>query len=68
MLRHAGVSSARAARLRELADLGCAVAVERQDGHERCVVRLGERRVVGIGESADEAVADALAQWDGAPT
>jgi hypothetical protein len=61
-----GVSSDRAVRLRELADLGCAVTVERELGtdDEICVVSIGERRVLGRGKNADDAVADALAQWD----
>lgn len=66
MLRYVGVSSDRAVRLRELADLGCAVTVERELGTDDdiCVVSLGERRVLGRGTTADAAVADALAQWD----
>lgn len=66
MLRYVGVSSDRAVRLRELADLGCAVTVERELGTDDdiCVVTLGERRVLGRGKTPDDAVGDALAQWD----
>lgn len=69
MLRYVGVSSARAVRLRELADLGCATALERvAGGGNVCIIRLGDRRVIGRGPTADDAVADALAQWDRATT
>lgn len=65
MLRYAGVSSERAVRLRELADMGCAIALEREvdaDG-DLCVIRLGEREAVGRGATADDAVGAALARW-----
>jgi hypothetical protein len=65
MLRYVGVSSARAVRLRELADLGCAVAIERDVAGEGelCVIQLGERCFIGRGATADEAVGDALELW-----
>lgn len=66
MLRYVGVSSERAVRLREMAELGCAIALEREaraDGH-LCVIRLADRRVIGRGPTADAAVASALAMWD----
>lgn len=68
MLRYVGVSAERAARLRELADLGCSIHLERVEGPgdpHHCVLTLGERRSEGRGEGADEAVVAALADWDG---
>lgn len=66
MLRYVGVTSARAIRLRELAELGCAIALERELGSDGdlCVIRLGDRRVIGHGTDADSAVAAALTLWD----
>jgi hypothetical protein len=66
VLSFPGVSAERAVRLRELADVGCAVSVERplgEDG-ELCVIEGGGRRVSGRGATADEAAAEALALWE----
>lgn len=65
MLSFPGVAPDRAERLRALADMGCAVTVERplgEDG-EICVIEGRGRYVVGRGANADEAAAAALAEW-----
>lgn len=67
MLRFPGIAAERAERLRALADMGCAVTIERplgEDG-ELCIVAGRGRRVIGRGPDADAAAADALARWDG---
>lgn len=66
MLMFTGLTGERAARLRGLADGGCAVTLERPL-HERgmeCIIELRGRRVVGRGRTADEAAADALGRWE----
>lgn len=69
MLRFEGIDAERALRLRALVDLGCAVSVERPLGAdgEVCIIEHHGLRVVGRGSSADEAAADALAQWEDGP-
>ena len=66
MLSFPGVDADRARRLRELADMGCAVTIERPLGEtgEMCVIEDRGRRAVGRGADADAAAADALARWD----
>ena len=51
-------------KLRELADVGWAVLIERPLGEDAdlCVIEGRGRRVIGRGESADAAAADALAR------
>jgi hypothetical protein len=66
VLSFPGVAAERAARLRGLADVGCAVTIERplhEDG-EVCVIERHGRRITGRGATADEAAADALSLWD----
>lgn len=68
MLSFPGVSADRAERLRALADVGCAVTLEREAGDvERCIISARGRRVIGTGATADEAAADALSQWSAEP-
>jgi hypothetical protein len=66
VLSFPGVSAARAVRLRELADMGCGVSIERPlgEGGELCVIEGRGRQVSGRGATADEAAAEALARWD----
>lgn len=64
MLSFPGVGAERALALRELADLGIAVDLEREtDREERCIIDGRGRRVVGTGPTADAAAADALERW-----
>ena len=68
MLSFSGVSAERAVRLRELADVGCAVSIEREPGgEERCIIASRGRRVIGTGATADAAAADALERWGAGP-
>jgi hypothetical protein len=69
VLSFPGVSAERAARLRALVDVGCAVTIERPLGEEGevCVIERHGRRVTGPGPGADDAAADALARWDDGP-
>lgn len=64
MLSYTGVAAERAVQLRELADVGWAVSIERLLGEEAelCVIEGHGRRVIGRGASADAAAADALAR------
>lgn len=66
MLSYPGVAAERAVRLRELADVGWAVSIERplDESGELCVIEGHGRRVIGRGESADAAAADALARLE----
>ena len=68
MLSFERVAAGRAVRLRELADVGWAVSLERPlDGDgEVCIIEGRELRVVGRGRDADAAAADALARFDDA--
>lgn len=69
MLSFPGVSADRADRLRQLADVGCAVTLEREEGgEERCIIASRGRRVIGTGATADAAAADALEMWSADPT
>ncbi len=66
MLMFTGLTGDRGARLRRLADDGCAVTLERPL-HERgmeCIIERRGRRVVGHGRTADEAAAEAIARWE----
>ena len=66
MLSFEGVEAGRAVRLRELADVGWAVSIERplgEDG-EICIIEGRRGRIVGRGASADQAAEDALARFD----
>ncbi len=68
MLSFPGVRADRAERLRALADVGCAVTLERETGgEERCIVASDRRRVIGTGATPDDAAADALSQWGADP-
>lgn len=68
MLSFPGVRAERAERLRALADMGCAVTLERETGgEERCIVSSERRRVIGTGATPDAAAADALARWGADP-
>ena len=62
-----GVAAKRGVELRELADAGCAVTIERplHEGGKECIIERHGRRVTGRGATADEAAADALARWEG---
>jgi hypothetical protein len=66
VLSFPGVAAQRAARLRELADLGCAVTIERPlgEGGEVCIIERHGRRVTGRGATADESAIEALARWE----
>jgi hypothetical protein len=65
VLTHMGVNHERSRRLRTLADIGCAVTIERaNDTGEWCIVEHQGRRVIGVGATADAAAADALEQWE----
>lgn len=64
MLSFPGVSADRAVALRELAEVGCAVSIEREtESEERCIIDGRGRRAVGTGPTADAAAADALERW-----
>ncbi len=68
MLSFPGVRAERAERLRALADMGCAVTLERETGgEERCIIASERRREIGIGATPDDAAADALARWEADP-
>lgn len=68
MLSFPGVSADLAVRLRELADVGCAVTVQREtDGEESCIIASRGRQVVGTGATADAAATDALERWSADP-
>jgi hypothetical protein len=64
VLSYPGVAAERAVKLRELADVGWAVSIERPLGEDAdlCVIEGRGRRVIGRGESADAAAAEALAR------
>jgi len=66
VLSYPGVAAERAVKLRELADVGWAVTLERPLGEEveLCVIEGRGRRVIGRGASADDAAADALARLE----
>lgn len=66
MLSYPGVAAERAVKLRELADVGWAVTIERPLGEagEICVIEGHGRRITGRGASADAAAADALARLE----
>ncbi len=63
MLSYTGVEAGRAARLRELIDVGWAVSIERalEEDLSLCVIEGHGRRIIGRGADADAAAADALA-------
>ncbi len=68
VLSFPGVGAGHAVRLRELADVGCAVTIERETGgDERCIIASRGRRVIGTGATADAAAADALERWSADP-
>ncbi len=64
MLSFPGVRADRAVKLRELADVGWAVSIQREaESEERCIIEGRGRRVIGTGATADAAATDALERW-----